>query len=153
MRTAPARTKGLVIIGATRSDAHVVSVILLAMMLEEAGYEVVNLRCCNPTPDFFSAIPPDRTAAAIVIANQNGCALADLQELPDLLRQHPVPVIVGGHYHVGCGSTDRVDQQLYDLGVSCIATTPEAMFVLLEGLDNGSAPRGAPRRTAQSVAP
>jgi methylmalonyl-CoA mutase cobalamin-binding subunit len=153
LAAAPVLSKGLVVIGATRSDAHVVSIFLLAMMLEEAGYEVVNLTCCNPTPDFFSAIPPGRTATAIVIASQNGCALADLQDLPALLREQPVPVIVGGHYHVGCGPTDDVDRQLYDLGVSCIATTLEVTFAFLEGLDNGSAPRAAPRRTAQPVAP
>lgn len=131
--------KGLVVIGATLSDAHVVSIYLLSMMLEERGYEVINLSCCNATSEFFDAIPAGRKASAIVIVNQNGSSLADLQDLPDLLRSHTAPVILGGHYHVGCGSTHETDRQLYRLGVSCIATTPEAMFDYLQRLERDAA--------------
>ena len=127
--------KGLIVIGATLSDAHVVSVYLLSMMLEERGYEVINLSCCNSTAEFFAAIPEGRRPVAIVIANQNGSALADLQDLPKLLHAHQVPVILGGHYHVGCESKEDIDLQLYRLGVSCIAPTPAAMFGFLQGLE------------------
>jgi methylmalonyl-CoA mutase cobalamin-binding subunit len=134
-RGAASGSKGLVVIGATLSDAHVVSIFLLSMMLQERGYEVVNLSCCNATADFFAAIAPGRQATALVIANQNGSALADLQDLPALLREHPVPVILGGHYYVGCGSSEDIDRQLYEMGVACIAQTPEAMFAFLQGLE------------------
>jgi methylmalonyl-CoA mutase cobalamin-binding subunit len=130
----PPGGKGLVVIGATLSDAHVISIYLLSMMLEARGYEVINLSCCNATADFFAAIPAGREATAIVIANQNGGALADLQELPLLLHTRSVPIILGGHYHVGCHIKEDIDLQLYQLGVSCIAPTPEAMFAFLEGL-------------------
>ena len=147
----PQHGRGLIVIGATESDAHVVSIYLLTMVLEEYGYEVVNLSCCNPTADFFAAIPPGREALALVIANQNGCALADLQALPELLRVRPVPVVVGGHYHVGCGSTDDVDRRLYELGVSCIAQSPEALLGYLEGLQRHLAPIDAPADPPTSV--
>lgn len=130
----PPHDRGVIVIGATLSDAHVVSIYLLSMMLEARGYEVINLSCCNATADFFKAIPVSRDATAIVIANQNGSALADLQDLPQLLRIRQVPIVLGGHYYVGCHVKEEIDLELYRLGVSCIAPTPEAMFAFLEGL-------------------
>lgn len=144
-------SKGLVVIGATLSDAHVVSIYLLSMMLEERGYEVINLSCCNATTEFFDAIPAGRTATAIVIVNQNGSSLADLQDLPDLLRRREVPVILGGHYHVGCGSTHEIDRQLYQLGVRCIATTPEAMFDYLARLERDAMHVNVPQPVRQAA--
>lgn len=143
-------SKGLIVIGATLSDAHVVSIFLLSMMLRERGYEVVSLSCCNATGDFFAAIPPGRQATALVIANQNGSALADLQDLPALLREHPLPVILGGHYYVGCRASEDIDRQLYEIGVACIAQTPEAMFAFLQGLERRAA--AAPADLSQSQA-
>lgn len=137
---------GLVVIGATESDAHVVSIYLLSMMLEARGYEVINLSCCNSTADFFSAAPPDRELTALIVANQNGSALADLHDLPEYLVKRSVPVILGGHYHVGCKPKEEIDLQLFALGVSCIAPTPEAMFAFLDGLAKESPELGNGRR-------
>lgn len=145
-------SKGLVVIGATLSDAHVVSIYLLSMMLEERGYEVVNLSCCNATAEFFAAIPAGREATAIIIVNQNGSALADLQDLPELQQAYATPVLLGGHYHVGCGATHDIDRQLYQLGVSCIATTPEAMFTFLERVESGVERAYVPLNVRQPVA-
>lgn len=129
-------SNGLVVIGATVSDAHVVSIYLITIFLQEHGYEVVNLSCCNPTVNFFTALEPGRMPVAIVIANQNGSALADLQDLPALRRKHgsTVPVVLGGHYHVGCEPSESIDRQLYDLGLACIVDSPEALLAFLQGL-------------------
>ena len=56
--------KGLIVIGATFSDVHVVSIYWLSMMLEARGYEVINLSCCNATAEFFDAIPVGREVRA-----------------------------------------------------------------------------------------
>ena len=124
-------SRGTIVIGATRSDAHVVPVHLISLMLEENGYEVVNLSCCNPTAAFFDPDLPT-PPRAVVIANQNGQALDDLRELAT--SKGPAPVILGGHYHVGCAADPEVDAALRAAGVDHFARTPEELLGILGGL-------------------
>jgi methylmalonyl-CoA mutase cobalamin-binding subunit len=126
-------SRGAVVIGATRSDAHVVSVYLVSLMLEERGFEVVNLSCCNPSRAFFDLDLPT-PPRAVVIANQNGQALDDLADLAAARGRATVPVILGGHYQVGCVKDPAVDDALRAAGVDHFVSTPDELMTLLEAL-------------------
>ncbi|WP_321818274.1 MULTISPECIES: cobalamin-dependent protein [unclassified Paraburkholderia] len=144
-----ATNQPLIVLGATESDAHVVSLYVIAMALVERGYDVINLSCCNETSAFFHVWQNKAPPLAIVIANQNGCALADLRDLGELKRRHApgIPVVLGGHYFVGCTPSDEIDAQLYTLGVTCIANSPAALMAYLATL-----PRSEPQQDTHADA-
>lgn len=124
-------TKGTVIIGGTRSDAHVVSIYIATMMLEESGYDVVNLSCQNETPSFFSPDLMARDLIACIICNQNGHAIDDLRDLPHY-KPEGVPVALAGHYTLGAQDHDEQKHVLKKLGVDCFLDTLDQLLPMLE---------------------
>lgn len=148
------RQRDLVVVGGTLSDAHVVSIYMVTLFLEEKGYEVLNLSCCNPTANFFTSVPQGRPVTAFVVANQNGCALADLQDLPSLKLEFQItsPIVLGGHYYVGCVPNAAIKNQLLALGITCILDSPEELLAYLQSLRGNSEPVVETEQIALSVA-
>jgi hypothetical protein len=124
------RYKGTVVVGGTESDAHVVSLYLASIMLEESGYKVINRACRNPVAELMAEPPGDGSVLAYVVCNQNGHALEDLRGLN--LFKRAVPVILGGHYTLGCHNKRAQESELRQLGVDFFVETLEELIPLLE---------------------
>lgn len=123
--------KGIVILGGTESDTHVVSLYLAAIMLGESGYDVINRNCQNPVAELMAEAPGDAPVLAYVVCNQNGHALEDLRDL----RSHKsadIPVILGGHYTLGCNNKRGQQIQLRAIGVDHFVETLEELLPLLD---------------------
>lgn len=117
--------RGTVVIGGTESDAHVVSIYLIALSLELKGFQVENMRCFNKVQDFAERAR-NTNANAIVISNQNGQAYDDLMGLSDALGSDcATPVILGGHYYVGVGDKTIHEERLRGIGVTRFAYSIE----------------------------
>lgn len=114
------RGKGTVILGGTESDTHVVSLYLAARLLTEHGYFVINRACQNPTADLMAPADEPLEVLAYVICNQNGHAHEDLRDLL-LYRPRAVPIILGGHYTLGCHNKESQQSQLRAMGISHFA--------------------------------
>lgn len=125
--------RGTVVIGGTESDAHVVSIYLIALALEQNGFQVENIRSFNSVTDFVERAR-NTGAVAIVISNQNGSAYDDLIGLADALGPgSEIPVILGGHYFVGVGDPAIHQERLRSVGVTHFcATIDELVNYLLE---------------------
>jgi hypothetical protein len=123
--------KGTVILGGTESDTHVVSLYLAARLLSEHGYFVINRTCQNTTADLMA--PPDEKMEVIayVIANQNGHALEDLRDLL-LYRPISVPIILGGHYTLGCHNKQSQQSKLRAIGISHFADRLSDLIPILK---------------------
>jgi methylmalonyl-CoA mutase cobalamin-binding subunit len=126
-------TKGTIILGGTESDAHVVSLYLATFMLEELGYSVVNRGCLNSTSDLMAPPHPDDAVLAYVICNQNGHALEDLRGI-STHKRNTAPVILGGHYTLGCHDKKEQQRELSKCGVDYFVETLGELPVLLESL-------------------
>ena len=122
--------KGTVIIGGTESDTHVVSLYLAALLLAEHGYHVINRTCQNTTVDLMAPPSERLEVLAYVICNQNGHALEDLRDLA-LHQPNSVPVILGGHYTLGCHNKLSQENQLKALGISFFADSLDDLITLL----------------------
>ncbi|MGB3314944.1 MAG: hypothetical protein WBB85_11070 [Albidovulum sp.] len=122
-----------VIIGGTESDAHVVSIYIAAYMLEQHGYDVVNLSCQNKTRAFFAANHVSSDVIACIICNQNGHARDDLRDLPEC-RVPGLPVALAGHYTLGTHNRAEQIASLQALGVDHFLDSLEQLPVLLEEL-------------------
>ena len=73
----------VVILGVAASDAHAVANQLIAMMLRQQGFVVVNLGVCTPLEEFAEATRAHPQAEAVLIGSLNGHAYEDLKDLPD----------------------------------------------------------------------
>lgn len=126
----------LLILGVAASDAHAVANRLIAMQLERAGCQVVNLGTCTPLTEFADALRRHPDAEAVLIGSVNGHAHADLQDLPMLRARGElrVPVIVGGNLSVGSHKTGDAVARLLDLGVDHVLADPADIVPLLDSL-------------------
>lgn len=126
-----------VILGVASSDAHVVANHMIAHMLRERGFDVVNLGVTTPLQEFGEAYRAHPDALAIAIGSLNGHAHSDLQSLPLVRDLYGItcPVIVGGNLSVGSHKDDGADtRRLLELGVALILSTPRELLAELERL-------------------
>ncbi|WP_095144254.1 MULTISPECIES: cobalamin B12-binding domain-containing protein [unclassified Pseudomonas] len=120
--------RGTIVIGGTESDAHVVSIYLIALSLEQNGFRVENMRGFNSVADFVERAR-STNAKAIVISNQNGSAYDDLIGLSDALgADSEIPVILGGHYFVGVGDSTIHEERLRSVGVTHVCSTIDSLI-------------------------
>jgi methylaspartate mutase sigma subunit len=120
---------GTVILGVAASDTHVVANHLIAHMLRENGYKVVNLGACTPLRDFMDAYAQNPDAIAIVIGSLNGHAKDDLRGLKELKEEFGVrcPVVLGGNLSVGSQKELGLEEYFKQLGVDVVQNRPELL--------------------------
>jgi methylaspartate mutase sigma subunit len=126
----------LVILGVAASDAHAVANQLIAMMLRQRGFVVINLGVCTPLEEFADAYRAYPNAEAILIGSLNGHAYEDLKALPRLRSAGELacPVIVGGNLSVGSHKGPETVDRLRALGVDHILDAADELPALLDRL-------------------
>lgn len=99
-----------VVVTGLASDSHTWNLVYLQLLIEELGYEVVNLGPCVPDRELIErcrAIGP----AMVVMSSVNGHGHADglrvIRRLRDCPELRATPVVIGGKLSV---STDRLDE-------------------------------------------
>ncbi|MFE7331063.1 cobalamin B12-binding domain-containing protein [Streptomyces sp. NPDC057565] len=120
------------IVSSLASDSHTWNLVFLQLLIEELGYDVVNLGACVPDELLLSETLR-RRPLMVVISSINGHGYQDGMRVIGRLRGHPelrdVPVVIGGKLGVlGEASRRYVDDLLkagfdavFDDGVDNIA--------------------------------
>jgi methylaspartate mutase sigma subunit len=126
----------VVILGVAASDAHAVANQLIAMMLRQKGFVVINLGVCTPLEEFADAYRAHPRAEAVLIGSLNGHAYEDLKALPQLRSagQLACPIIVGGNPSVGSHKSPETANRLKALGVDHILEDVHQLPALLNQL-------------------
>ncbi|MGB9308608.1 MAG: cobalamin-dependent protein [Mycobacterium sp.] len=126
----------VLILGVAASDAHAVANQLIAMMLRQKGFVVINLGVCTPLEEFAEAYRANPQAEAVLIGSLNGHAYEDLKELPQLRSagQLACPIIVGGNLSVGSHKGPETANRLRALGIDHILQEPHQLPALLDQL-------------------
>lgn len=142
--------RGLIILGVTESDAHVVANQLIAHYLRDNGYEVLNLGACTSVEEFADACTQHPRVLAVVIGTANGHAFEDLRALRKAKDQLaiPCPVILGGNLWVGLDKPVDIEPRLRALGVDRILEHPRDLLTTLRELPRRNA--GAERASVTS---
>lgn len=98
-RPSPSEPKGTVVVTSLASDSHTWNLVFLQLLIEECGYEVVNLGPCVPDAllvEQCSALRPQM----IVISSVNGHGYQDgmrvIEQLRDCDPLAATPVVIGG---------------------------------------------------------
>ncbi|ATB37734.1 cobalamin-binding protein [Cystobacter fuscus] len=133
-------SRGTVILGVAASDTHVVANHLIAHMLRENGYTVVNLGACTPLRDFMDAYASNENVIAIVIGSLNGHAKDDLRGLLELKQEYGVrcPVVLGGNLSVGSQKELGLEEYFMKLGVDIVQNRPELLAKQLHLLSSAN---------------
>jgi methylaspartate mutase sigma subunit len=126
----------VVILGVAASDAHAVANQLIAMMLRQQGFVVINLGVCTPLEEFAEAYRAHPQAEAVLIGSLNGHAYEDLKDLPHLRSagQLACPIIIGGNLSVGSHKSPETVNRLRALGVDHILEDAHQLTALLNKL-------------------
>ncbi len=142
----PGATAGpTVVLGVAASDAHAVANHLIAHLLRESGYDVVNLGPCTSIAEFAAAVAQHPRTLAVVIGSLNGHVYEDLRGLRQARESNAIecPVLVGGNLTVGHAKDPHIGERLRALGVDRVLTDPEQLLDVLSTL---VAERGEPAR-------
>lgn len=137
----------IVILAGAASCTHSVSVRLARCLLEDAGYQVVDLGPATPLEE-VAAAAKQNGASATVIASVNGLARIDLAGLPALRASGllGMPVVFGGLPAVDGDPTGLAVQALRELGVVAVLQSLDELVPTLDALGQ----RPAERRNAAS---
>lgn len=131
--------KPSVILGVTESDAHVVANHLIAFLLKEKGFDVINLGACTSVAEFTQAYQDYPESIAMIIGSMNGHAYEDLDGLADKkqMGQIKCPVILGGNLSVGSQKSPQQRQRFYSRGVDYLLENAMELPPLLSELASG----------------
>lgn len=113
---APARRGAPVIVSSVSSDSHTWNLVFLQLLIEELGFEVVNLGACVPDDLLVSECLSIRPGM-VVISSVNGHGYQDALRVIERLRALPqlarIPMVIGGKLGTSGGqSAEQVDNLL-----------------------------------------
>ncbi|MGP4013068.1 cobalamin B12-binding domain-containing protein [Streptomyces sp. 4N124] len=130
----PATPKGTVIVSSVASDSHTWNLVFLQLLIEECGYEVINLGPCVPD-ELLVAECRERRPEMIVISSVNGHGYQDGMRVIDKLRNcDPLvatPVVIGGKLGTDGGEGQDRSGELMAAGFDAVfedGTDPIAAF-------------------------
>lgn len=92
-------SKGTIVIGTVAGDLHDIGKNMVAMMLEGAGYSVIDIGIDVPVNDFVRAAQehkPDILAMSALLTTTMGELGEVIQQLTDLGLRHQQKILVGG---------------------------------------------------------
>lgn len=114
-----------VVLSTVSSDSHTWNLVFLQLLLQEHGYEVINLGPCVPDRLLLDAVrgyAPD----AVVISTVNGHGHLDGARVIRMLRDDPatadVPAFIGGKLGIAGAGDDAPARALLDAGFDAVFT-------------------------------
>ncbi|MGW4381395.1 cobalamin B12-binding domain-containing protein [Kitasatospora sp. NPDC004531] len=113
-----------VLLSTVSSDAHTWNLVFLQLLLEEHGFQVVNLGPCVPDELLLDSVREHRPDL-VVISTVNGHGKLDGGRVIRLLRAQPdladVPVVIGGKLGIA-GADDAGSRELVEAGFTAVFT-------------------------------
>ena len=127
--------KNTIVIGVSKSDVHVMPNLLTHQLLDELGFQVINLGACTTVDEFVSAYANNQNVKAIIISSLNGHALKDLEGFNKEKKKYNIicPVFLFGNLSVGSIKPNDLVSKFNLLGIDYVNISPE---VFIETLNN-----------------
>lgn len=121
----PQKASRRVVLSTVSSDSHTWNLVFLQLLLQEHGFEVINLGPCVPDTLLVESVR-EHAPDLVVISTVNGHGHIDGGRVIRLLREDPdtsaVPVVIGGKLGIsGAGDEDKV-KSLVDAGFDAVFT-------------------------------
>ncbi|SDY88046.1 methylaspartate mutase sigma subunit [Amycolatopsis xylanica] len=109
--------KETVVVTSVASDSHTWNLVYLQLLIEELGYEVVNLGPCVPDELMVSECR-DIDPAMVVISSVNGHGYQDGMRVVGQLREAlgDTPMVIGGKLGIAAGGDTSFLDELLEAG-------------------------------------
>lgn len=121
------------ILATVASDSHTWNLVYLQLLLEESGFDVMNLGACTPTEEIIRSINTDEPDL-VVISSVNGHGAREARGLGQAIRAsgYRGPAVIGGK--LGCGDpTDRqIPSKLRNAGFDAVYGDDDAADKAIE---------------------
>ncbi|MEV7398778.1 cobalamin-dependent protein [Streptomyces sp. NPDC091267] len=115
--------RGTVVVTTVASDSHTWNLVFLQLLVEELGYEVMNLGPCVPDQVLVDACR-ENAPDLVVISSVNGHGHQDGLRVIDALRAcdelASVPVVIGGKLGVAGQQSDAAIGELISAGFDAV---------------------------------
>jgi methylaspartate mutase sigma subunit len=112
-----------VIVSSMTSDSHTWNLVYLQLLVEELGFDVVNLGACVPD-ELIEAECLVRQPVMLVLSSVNGHGYQDGLRLIQKLRGHrrlrDLPVVLGGKLGISGGESEARIRQLVSAGFNAV---------------------------------
>jgi methylaspartate mutase sigma subunit len=136
-----------VLVSSLASDSHTWNLVFLQLLIEECGYDVVNLGPCVPD-DLLVSECLDHAPEMVVISSVNGHGHQDGLRVIEMLRGRPeldeIPVVIGGKLGTdGAEGADRV-HELIRAGFDAVFEDGRDPVADFRAFLEGGVPAGAP---------
>ncbi|GAA3438723.1 cobalamin B12-binding domain-containing protein [Kutzneria kofuensis] len=149
-------SRGTVVVSGVASDAHTWNLVFLQLMIEELGYDVVNLGPCV-SPELLVAECEQHKPALVVISSVNGHGYQDGLRLIDEIRGSSelvaTPVVIGGKLGVAGELDEGAAARLMSAGFDAVfedgAKTVVSFYDFMAALPSAATP--LPGRTRVAV--
>lgn len=152
--SSPIRTRNRVLLSTISSDSHTWNLVFLQLLLEERGYEVVNLGPCVPDESLIDAVRRHRPDA-VVISSVNGHGHLDGERMIRKLRADTevgdVQVMIGGKLGIQGDGNAALAEGLVQAGFDAVFTDTAPLDSLFGAL--GQIPAGSPPACPASEGP
>ncbi|MET8686151.1 cobalamin-dependent protein [Streptomyces sp. NPDC004732] len=132
------------VVATISSDAHTWNLVYLQLVLEERGWQVINLGSCTPV-DLVVESVVGSDADLLVVSTVNGHGLLEVPALLDAVLQVPErvrpPVVLGGKLNTQGEISGGEVQRLRDMGFADVfvrETAVDAFCSYLSGFSVGS---------------
>lgn len=112
-----------VVVSSVTSDAHTWNLVYLQLLIEELGFDVVNLGPCVPD-ELLEAECLGLRPALVVVSTVNGHGYQDGLRVITRLRANPalreLPVLIGGKLGIAGGESDGHVEDLLAAGFDAV---------------------------------
>jgi methylaspartate mutase sigma subunit len=121
--TLPSTTRHRILLSTTSSDSHTWNLMFLQLLLEECGFEVVNLGPCVPDA-LLVETARSCCPSAIVVSTVNGHGRIDGARVVRAVRRDSeiaqLPMVIGGKLGIEGLSSDDEVSRLLDAGFDAV---------------------------------
>lgn len=143
-------TKETLVTGVIGADTHIVGNRILAMALEDVGYNVVSLGALTPAEEFIAAAM-ETNADAILVSSLYGQGELDCRGFRDLCTEAGIGdilIYVGGNLVVGKQPWSEVEKRFLAMGFDRAFPPGTRTDEVLKALESDFASRSKPPREA-----
>jgi methylaspartate mutase sigma subunit len=119
-------TRPTVLVGSIPSDSHSWNLAYLQLLLEEQGFDVMNLGPCTPVEDFVRWCE-DIDPALVVVSSVNGHGRLEALRVVQALRPQGMRLVAGGMLSTSPHEDAKVASELSSGGFDAVFTGPDAV--------------------------
>ncbi len=132
-----AATREKIVVSGVTSDSHTWNLIFLQLLVEEEGFEVINLGPCTPEEILVSACA-EHEPSMVVMSSVNGHGFHDGMRMIKSLRENfgsgELPVVIGGKLGITGASNSTLATELCSAGFTAVFDDSAAGLAEFRGL-------------------